>query len=43
MIDMVLSHTVEVAAFFHLAMMRIVVHHVIANVAKISIKNLTKN
>ena len=46
---MVLSHTVEVAAFFHLTMMRIVVHHVITNVAKISFqifdqkKNLPKN
>ena len=35
MIDMIFSHTVEVAAFFHLTMMRIVVHHIIANVAEL--------
>ena len=34
MIDMILSHTVEVAAFFHLTMMRIVVHHIVANVTE---------
>ena len=43
MIDMVLSHTVEVAALFHLTMMRIVVHHVIANIAKIHFLKLFEN